>query len=233
MEAYASAKKNIFAFQTARDVLILNAADPAAPAWAAEAPGQVEWFDPAGEPFELSVPGAHNQANAQAAWTAARQLGIDRPTAAAALRAFPGLPHRLAFVAQRDGVRYYNDSKCTTPGGAIVALEAFAPRRAIIIVGGYDKHVGFEQLGQAMAARAKAVVALGATREAILAAVHAHQTGGQPPVERAEDLPAAVALARKHAQPGDVILLSPACASYDMFTNYEHRGAAFVELVNR
>ena len=233
MEAYAAAKKNLFAFQTGQDVLILNAADPIVSRWAAQAPSRVEMFDPSGEPFELSVPGAHNQANAQAAWTAARQFGIDRATAAEALRDFPGLPHRLQFVTRRDGVRYFNDSKCTTPSGAIVALEAFAPRQAVIIVGGYDKHVGFEQLGQAMAARAKAVVALGATREAILAAVHAHQTGGQPPVERAEDLPAAVALARKHAAAGDVILLSPACASYDMFTNYEHRGAAFVELVNR
>ena len=232
MDAYAAAKKNIFAFQTGRDVLILNAADPIVSKWAAQAPGRVEMFDPRGEPFELSLPGAHNQANAQAAWTAARQFGIDRATAAQALRDFPGLPHRLQFVTRRDGVRYFNDSKCTTPGGAIVALEAFPPRQAVIIVGGYDKHVSFEELGTALARRAKAVVALGATREAIIAAIQASQTEGTPPIERAEDLPAAVALAKKHAAPGDVILLSPACASYDMFTNYEERGQKFVELVS-
>jgi UDP-N-acetylmuramoylalanine--D-glutamate ligase len=242
MEAYAAAKKNIFAFQSACDVLILNAADPIVAAWASEAPSRVETFDPAGEPFALTVPGAHNQANAQAAWAAARQFGLDRATAAEALRAFTGLPHRLQLVTQRNGVRYFNDSKCTTPDSAIVALEAFPVRKAVIIVGGYDKHVSFDELGKALAARAKAVIAMGATREAIIAAVQAHQPDGQPPIdqaerqppiERADDLPSAVSAARKHAATGDVILLSPACASFDMFTNYEHRGAAFAELVRK
>jgi UDP-N-acetylmuramoylalanine--D-glutamate ligase len=233
MEAYEAAKKNIFAFQEPCDVLILNAADTIVSAWAAEARCRVEMFDPAAEPFELAVPGAHNQANAQAAWTASSQFGIDRATAAEALAAFPGLPHRLEFVAERRGVRYFNDSKCTTPSGAIVALEAFPPRKAVIIVGGYDKHVRFDELGEALAARAKAIVAMGATREAVIAAVSPHQTKGLPPIERADDLPAAVSAARKRAVSGDVILLSPACASFDMFTNYEHRGQAFVELVTR
>jgi UDP-N-acetylmuramoylalanine--D-glutamate ligase len=136
MEAYVAAKKNIFAHQTSDDVLILNRADSALAKWADEAPGKVDWFDPADEPFELVIPGVHNQANAQATWAAARQLGMDRAAAAEALKGFRGLPHRLEVVAECDGVRYVNDSKCTTPAGTIVAMGAFEPRRCVVIVGG-------------------------------------------------------------------------------------------------
>jgi len=189
-------------------------------------------------PFELLLPGLHNQANAQAAWAAASQLGVDRATAAAALKTFAGLEHRLQFVAERGGVRFYNDSKCTTPEGAIVALEAFAPRQAVILVGGYDKHVSFAGLGMALARRAKCVVTMGATRDPIFAAVEnallsedLDDVPGSLGVFTAESFDDAVALAVSQAEPGDVVLLSPACASYDMFTNYEERGRRFVELV--
>ncbi|MBS3734507.1 MAG: UDP-N-acetylmuramoyl-L-alanine--D-glutamate ligase [Phycisphaerae bacterium] len=231
LAAYAEAKKAIYRYQASEDVLVLNAACDATRAWADEAPGRVAWFDPAGEAFELSVPGAHNQANAQAAWTAVQQLGVSREQAAAALRSFVGLPHRLEFVAERDGVRYYNDSKCTTPDGTRVALAAFAPRRAVVLVGGYDKGVSFDALGEALVARAKAVVALGATREAIIAAVGAHAGGDRPGVVSADTFDEAVAAAKRLAGPGEVVLLSPACASYDMFTNYEERGDRFRSLV--
>jgi len=233
LAAYASAKKNIYRFQGGDDVLILNASDPATTGWAREAPGKVEWFRPSDEPFELSVPGEHNQANAQAAWAAGRLLGVDREAAAGALRDFAPLPHRLQFVTERDGVRYYNDSKCTTPEGAVVALDAFKGRSVVLLAGGYDKHVGFEKLGAAVADRAKALVAFGATRDKIIEAVEQFQHGHRPAVQRADDLPEALALARNHAASGDVILLSPACASYDQFTNYEHRGELFVELVSK
>ncbi|MGC9455363.1 MAG: UDP-N-acetylmuramoyl-L-alanine--D-glutamate ligase [Phycisphaerae bacterium] len=233
MEAYAAAKKNIFRFQRSEDVLVLNAACEATRDWAGEAPGRVEWFDPVGEPFELAVPGAHNQANAQAAWKAAEALGVDRPTARAALKEFRGLPHRLELVAERDGVRYVNDSKCTTPGGTIVALEAFEPRRAVVLCGGYDKGVSFDELGAALAKRAKAVVAFGATAEKILAALQHCGGGDSPAAHRADDLPSAVAEAQRLAETGDVILLSPACASYDMFTNYEQRGTLFTQLAQK
>jgi UDP-N-acetylmuramoylalanine--D-glutamate ligase len=219
-------------------------------------------------PFTLSVPGAHNHANAQAAWAAVRELGVPRSQAAGALKEFAGLPHRLQFVAERDGVRYFNDSKCTTPGGAIVALEAFAPRQAVIIVGGYDKGADFGKMGAALAARAKAVIAMGATRDKIVAATQSamSRSGIQPSqperplrrsrlparqersdragesakyarptilpaIELAPDLASAVAAARHLASRGDVVLLSPACASYDMFTNYEERGDLFVAMV--
>jgi UDP-N-acetylmuramoylalanine--D-glutamate ligase len=121
----------------------------------------------------------------------------------------------------------------------IVALEAFEPRRAIIIVGGYDKGADFDKMGAALAARAKAVVAIGKTRDKIVAAAKAAMgrpgTPGRqsdaPAIELADTLESAVRAARRLAAPGDVILLSPACASYDMFTNYEQRGNLFVEMV--
>lgn len=249
-EAYAEAKKNIFRFQRPGDVLVLNAADAGVAAWAAEAPAgvRVELFDAPAQPghgrdarathgqdahatFELKVVGRHNQSNAQAAWKAAEAMGVDRPTAAAALAEFAGLPHRLQFVAERAGVRYYNDSKCTTPEGGIVALEAFGPRQAVFIVGGYDKHVGFEAFGRALARRAKGVVAIGATAGQIVAAVEAARSGPAPVVQRADSLAAAVAAAARLAEPGDAVALSPACASWDMFLNYEQRGEQFVELI--
>jgi len=233
MAAYADAKKNIFRCQSAQDVLVLNWADAEVASWADEARGHVELFEPAPDQrhtFELAIPGAHNQANAQAAWAAAKQFGVERAAAADALRGFAGLPHRLQLVADRNGVRYYNDSKCTTPAGAVVALEAFEAGRTIIIAGGYDKQVSFEQLGAVIAGRAKALVATGATGEQIVAAVG--PAAGAPTIERADDLPAAVRQAARLAEPGDVVLLSPACASYDAFVNYEQRGDLFARIVN-
>lgn len=231
MECYGDAKKNLFRFQGPDDVLILNADDPPTAAWSTEARGKVEFFYPTAKPVELLLPGTHNQANAQAALAAAGQFGIDRGAAAAALSQFPGLPHRLQFVVERDGVRYYNDSKCTTPEGAIVAMESFPPQKVVVIVGGYDKHVSFDALGEVLARRAKAVIAIGATQSQIVQAVEDHRGDSATIVERVDSFEHAVAAAKSHATAGDVVLLSPACASYDMFTNYEHRGNRFVELV--
>jgi UDP-N-acetylmuramoylalanine--D-glutamate ligase len=231
-EAYVQAKKNLFRFQGPGDVLVLNAADAVTSAWAGQARGHVEFFDPAGEPFELALVGRHNQTNAQAAWAAARQLGVDRATASAALAAFGGLEHRLQFVATRGGVRYYNDSKCTTPEGCIVALNAFPPRSAVFIVGGSSKNVPFDAMGQALVDRAGAVVAVGATAEKIIAATLAARTGQEPPVRHAATFAEAVSAARGLAKPGQAVVLSPACASFDLFVNYEQRGQTFVELVH-
>ncbi len=231
MEAYAAAKQNIFAFQQAGDVLILNEADPRTRDWARLARGRVEYFSPAGEPFELSVPGPHNQANAQAAAAIARQFGIDRDAASASLREFGGLEHRLQHVAQRGGVDFYNDSKCTTPEGVIVAANAFDPGTSVVIVGGYDKGVPFEEMGRVLAGRARAVVAIGATAESILAAVRNAAADQSPAVHHADSLAEAVAWAARQARPGDAVLLSPGCASYDMFANFQQRGQRFCELV--
>lgn len=233
MEAYGLAKQNIFRYQSAGDVLVLNADDPATAKWSSQARGKVDFFSQAGEPFDLLLPGSHNQSNAQAAFAAAALLGVDRQTAQQALREFPGLPHRLQFVTERNGVRYFNDSKCTTPEGAIVAAESFEPRKAIIIVGGYDKHVSFDAMGAVLASRAKVIVAVGATKDQIVASVAKGSKAGSAVVVKADSFESAVSAARAAAAPGDVVLLSPACASYDMFTNYERRGEKFVELVRQ
>jgi UDP-N-acetylmuramoylalanine--D-glutamate ligase len=230
MDAYAEAKKNIFRFQSREDVLVLNADDAALADCASEAPGRVVTFSARdGEPFDLLLPGRHNQANAQAAWAVASQLGIDRETAAAALAEFRGLPHRLQLVTERDGVQYWNDSKCTTPAGAVVALNSFPQGRSILLAGGYDKQVSFDALGRLAANRAKAVLCFGQTGEQI---AEATRDRGRAIVEVVADLPAAVARAKALAETGDVVLLSPACASYDQFTNYEERGEQFARLAD-
>jgi UDP-N-acetylmuramoylalanine--D-glutamate ligase len=233
IDAYADAKKNIFRFQSGRDLLLLNRDDAPTRAWATEAPARVEFYGNSDESFELAVPGEHNRLNAKAAFAVAREMGVTRQQAAEAVRNFAGLEHRLQFVCERGRVRYFNDSKCTTPEGAVVALEAFDPGRVVLIAGGSDKHVSMDALGAAAAVRAKAVVALGQTREQIVAAVEAHRSGAAPAVLRADAFEQAVNLAKSAASPGDVVLLSPACASYDMFTNYEERGRLFVSLVAR
>jgi UDP-N-acetylmuramoylalanine--D-glutamate ligase len=236
MDAYADAKRNIYRFQQPGDVLILNTTCEVTRHWAIDAPGQVDWFDPAGEPFELPVPGRHNQANAQAAWAIARQFDVDRAVTASALAEYQPLPHRLQPVAGGAGVTFYNDSKCTTPEGAMVALEAFPARSVVLIAGGYDKGVSFDTLGQALADRAKAVVCIGATGSAIAAAVEARRSGDAPTVVRPDDptdFAQAVSLAAGLACCGDAVLLSPACASYDMFTHYQQRGETFADLARR
>ncbi|MCP4375332.1 MAG: UDP-N-acetylmuramoyl-L-alanine--D-glutamate ligase, partial [bacterium] len=230
---YARAKQNIFRFQSESDVLILNSSDNALSGWADMAPGRVEFFDPHGDPFDLQVTGEHNQFNAQAAWAIARELGVDRASAAVALRNFKSLPHRLQLVADGRGVKYYNDSKCTTPGGLIVALEAFEPRTVIVIAGGSDKDVSFDKMGAAIARRAKGLVVMGTTADKIAEATENSRRDSMPAVHRADDLERAVAAAAELAGDGDIVLLSPACASYDMFTNYQQRGEQFVELAAR
>ena len=231
---YAEAKKNIFRAQCPQDVLVLNRDDREVASWAAEAAGRVELFSADDEPFELKLPGRHNQANAQAAWSAARQFGLPREAAVEALASFTGLPHRLELVLERGGVRYFNDSKCTTPAGTVAALEAFPPRSAIVILGGYDKHVDFGMLCRLLAVRAKAVVATGQTGPEIARGTErARSDGDAPEVVRAEQFADGVRAARKLARVGDVVLLSPACASYDQFDNYEQRGETFVRLLEQ
>jgi len=180
------------------------------------------------------VPGGHNQTNAQAAWAAARQFGVPRQAAAEALASFTGLDHRLQLVAEKGGVKYFNDSKCTTPAGVMVALDSFPPGKTVVIVGGYDKHIDLTEMCAALAGRAKAVVATGQTGEQIADLVARARTGAAPPEVIHQELFAdAVRAACAAAEEGDVVLLSPSCASYDQFTNYEQRGETFIRLVHQ
>ncbi|HOV77500.1 MAG TPA: cyanophycin synthetase, partial [Sedimentisphaerales bacterium] len=145
---------------------------------------------------------------------------------------FKALSHRLELVAEGGGIRWYNDSKATTPEGTMVALSAFdCPK--ILIAGGYDKHTPFDELGRRIATSTKAVVLIGQTARAIAEAIGAGQGGQTPDVRFAGSLEEAVEAAGKLASPGDVVLFSPACASYDMFENYQQRGRMFGEFARK
>jgi UDP-N-acetylmuramoylalanine--D-glutamate ligase len=170
---------------------------------------------------ELRLPGRHNLANTLAAMALARSLGVSAEACRAAVRAFRGLPHRTEIVAERDGVQWINDSKGTNVGATVAALGGMT-RPVILIAGGDGKGQDFSELKPAVAARARAVLLIGRDAPQIERAL-----ANCVPVERAADLPAAIARARALAHAGDAVLLSPACASFDMFRNYEHRGEVF------
>ena len=191
---------------------------------------------PANGPLPLAIPGPHNQLNAAMAVRAAACVGVDARQAAEALTGFTGLPHRLQLVCEHRGVRYYNDSKATTPEAAQLALASFGPNTpqhptdgtAIhLIAGGYDKGSDLTGLGRVAGERCCGVYTIGATGNAIAdAADHAEAR-----VVRCQTLDRAVEHACGHARDGEVVLLSPGCASWDQFDNYQQRGAVFVEQV--
>lgn len=233
IDAYADAKLNIVRYQRRDDVLFLHEGetDLRRRVEAVRPASRIAFYGDAATHARLApvlrVPGRHNRDNAAAALSIAARLGVSESTALPALAAFSGLPHRLEFVAERGGVRYFNDSKSTTPESARIALDAFdAP--VLMLLGGYDKGIPFDGLASRVAERAKAAVCYGAVRDAIAGAIRAANSTAA--VDVVDDLPAAVAAARRKAAAGDVIVLSPACASYDQFKNYEERGALFRRL---
>jgi len=172
-------------------------------------------------PAEPLIRGRHNRENAAAATAAARAAGIDDDAIAEALRTFPGVPHRLELVGERDGVRYVNDSKATNVAAALPALAAYASEPVHLILGGSPKGEDFAPLAAAVGPNVISLHLIGEEAPRLAAVI-----GGNLD----ETLERAVAHARELAQPGDVILLSPACASYDQFANFEDRGEAFREL---
>ena len=177
---------------------------------------------------ELALRGPHNAQNAMAAAAVCLARGVDPDAVRAGLRTFPGVPHRLEEVAREDGVLYVNDSKATNVASTLVALRSFeAPIH--LIAGGRAKGSGFEALRAPVAERCAAVYLIGEAADALDAAL----AGAGVPVRRCGDLEHAVQDARAAAQPGDVVLLSPACTSYDQYPDYEARGARFRSLVMR
>jgi UDP-N-acetylmuramoylalanine--D-glutamate ligase len=188
----------------------------------------VTWND-----LSLRLPGRHNRLNAAAAFAVGQALTLPRQTWTKALTDFAGLPHRLQHVADVDGVAYFNDSKSTTPEAAITALTAF-DRPAVILLGGYDKKATYGTLAECVVRRCRAAICYGATGGMIRAAIEAEsRPDAKPVLEDANDFDQAVHLARRLSQPGDVVLLSPACASWDMFTNYEERGERFGRIIRQ
>jgi len=175
---------------------------------------------------DLAVPGRHNRQNAAAALTVVNTFGVFPDEAVAVLSTFEGLPHRLQRVAVHDGVAYYNDSKSTTPEAAIMAMKAIESP-LLVILGGYDKGIDLSSAARVAAERSRFAACLGQTGPTLERAVRA--AGGEAAV--CDDLSAAVAACRQRAQAGDAVLLSPGCASWDMFEDYRARGEAFKRLV--
>jgi UDP-N-acetylmuramoylalanine--D-glutamate ligase len=244
-EAYCAAKEGLFQFQA------LDAGTPAVSIFNAEDDVACSWFrkyrrqrgrkclkfsaDDVSDEIQAvyTLPGRANQSNLAAAMAIARCFGVADQSIMSCLPDFKALPHRLELVGETNGVRWYNDSKATTPEGTMVALSAFKCPK-VLIAGGYDKHTPFGELGRRIASDAKATILLGQTAKQIAEAIGAAPAGeGRADVRFAHSLAEAVELARQLAVAGDVVVLSPACASYDMFENYQQRGHLFAEFVRR
>jgi UDP-N-acetylmuramoylalanine--D-glutamate ligase len=174
-------------------------------------------------PAEPRIRGAHNRENAAAATAAARAAGVPEEQIAEALRTFPGVPHRLELVRELDGVSYVNDSKATNVAAALRALAAYEDEPVHLILGGSRKGEDFAPLAAAIGGNVKTVHLIGETADELAAAI--------PQAQRDGDL--ATALAAIDPEPGDVVLLSPACASYDQFRDFEERGEEFRRLVQK
>jgi len=223
-EAYRAAKLRIFENQRVDDLAIVPRAFGSVPG----AARQVEFDGGDLLPAEPLIPGAHNRENAAAAVAAARAAGIPDDAIAEALRTFPGVEHRIEEIATIAGVRYVNDSKATNVAAALRALASFPGARKLVILGGRGKAEPYAPLAEAFASGDRAYL-IGEATEAMAAAFDAADVA----FERSGDLSTAVAAAAREARPGDVVLLSPACASFDQFTSYEHRGEEFGKLVQK
>jgi UDP-N-acetylmuramoylalanine--D-glutamate ligase len=267
-ENYIAAKRNIVAWQGPKDIAVINLDDTVVVAMhtgsASEArgysltmrPRHGAFLDPAGrlvltdgpqqipliESRELRVVGRHNIANALAAAVTGNAMGVPAQEIAGALRDFEGVPHRLQKVDEVDGVLWVNDSAATTPAATLSALDAF-DRKAVVILGGVSKGVDFVPLARELAKRARGAVLIGPAADDIASALDVAVAGPRAPhlpVRRAAGLTEAVTAARALAQPGDVVLLSPACAAredisrtktIDAFNSADDRGDRFVALV--
>ncbi len=251
LEAYGAAKARLFENQTGEDAAILNADDAATTPYAPSLP-RVYWFsrkqrvaqgayvraeeivfrqDGKEEILlkigDIPLAGAHNLENVLAAVAAARLAAAPAAAIAKGVSSFAGVEHRLEFVSEIDGVRYYNDSKATNVDATLKALDAF-PGRILVILGGKDKGSDYTVLQKPLREKAILALLIGAAAEKI-----EKQISGSVALERAETIERAVEIASHAAQRGDVVLLAPACASFDQFQNYEHRGRVFKDLVKQ
>jgi UDP-N-acetylmuramoylalanine--D-glutamate ligase len=251
LQSYGAAKARIFENQTEADSAVLNADDPGTTPYAPAKP-QVYWFsrkqrvaqgafvkeneilfrrdgaeDAVLKLADIPLAGAHNVENVLAAVIATRLAGAEPAAVAKGVRSFAGVEHRLEFVAEIGGVRYYNDSKATNVDATLKALDAF-PGRILVILGGKDKGSDYTLLQAPLREKAILALLIGAAAGKI-----EKQIAGSVAIEQAGTIERAVDTAAHAARPGDVVLLAPACASFDQFQNYEHRGRVFKELVHQ
>ena len=249
-EAYAGAKARIFENQQEHDVAVLNADDPTCVAMAGQIKAPVFWFNRKREVdhgtflrqgmvqfrgessereimpvAEVPLKGAHNVENVLAAICAAELMGCQADSIRTAVREFKAVEHRLEYVATVRGVEYYNDSKATNVDATIKALESF-PRNLHLILGGKDKGSDYTVLNSLLRERVRCVYTIGAAAEKI-----EKHIAGATKIASSGTMDHALAQASRNAQAGDIVLLAPACASFDQFQNYEHRGRVFKELV--
>lgn len=251
-QAYWDAKARITENQDAGDFLVLNAEDVETQKVAAKTKAQIFWFsakrqikqgafaygesvfftaqegrtpEPVMPLSEIPLAGRHNVENVLAAVCAAKLAGVASETIREAVRSFKAVEHRLEFVRELDGVRYYNDSKATNVDATVKALESFA-EGIWLILGGKDKDSDYTLLAGLIRERVKTVITIGSAAEKI-----ERQLAGVAKIESAGTMERAVRYAREHATAGDTVLLAPACASFDQFKNYEERGRVFKALV--
>jgi UDP-N-acetylmuramoylalanine--D-glutamate ligase len=227
---------------------VLNADDPVCVAYAKRTAATVNWFSGSHKVSlgaslcadklildgkllmgagEIPIRGRHNVENVLAAAVAAARAGVSREQIAAAVRTFRAVEHRLEFVRKVSGIDFYNDSKATSVDATLKAVNAF-DGGLWVILGGKDKGLDYTQLREPLAAKARAVLLIGAAAAKIGGALQ-----GAAPMVDAKTIDVAIAYAYGHASPGDTVLLAPACASFDQFGSYEHRGEVFKDLVNR
>jgi UDP-N-acetylmuramoylalanine--D-glutamate ligase len=222
-DAYRDAKLRIFQNQTEADVAVVPRDFTAIPGGGVRVEFRAD--DPL--PAEPLIPGEHNRENAAAGTAAARAAGIDDDAIAEALRSFPGVEHRLELVGEADGVRFVNDSKATNTAAARRGIAAYAGQPLRLILGGSLKGEPFDALAEELPATVRSIDLIGEATDDIATAL---DRAGRV-YRRSGDLATAVGAAAGDAQPGDIVLLSPACASYDQFRNFEERGEAFRRLV--
>ena len=258
MKEYIDAKRNIYLHQSAFDRLVVNADCPIVSGFAGEARGEALTFSRKKAPYrgayadengdiffhdrdqfrrimhisDIKIPGMHNVENYLAAISALSGILPDDAMIKTA-RDFGGVRHRAELVREVDGVKYYNDSIATTPSRTINGMLSLFDQKIILIAGGYDKQIPFGEFGEPVCRKVKTLILIGATADKIEEAVRSAPSYGEgnPAVIRAEGMEQAVAAARESVRPGDVVALSPACASFDMYPNFEARGEHYIECI--
>jgi UDP-N-acetylmuramoylalanine--D-glutamate ligase len=247
-ENYAAAKARLFRNMTVGDFAILNADDPVTAGYVKQTAATVEWFSGtrevergaylSGEKLmldgkllmeagEIPLRGRHNVENVLAAAIAAARAGVRSDAIAAAVRTFHAVEHRLEFVAKVNGIDFYNDSKATSVDATLKALDAFAGGLWVIL-GGKDKGLDFSALREPLGKKACAALLIGAAAPKL-----ARQLSAAVPLVEAGTLEAAIRYGYQNGRAGDTVLLAPACASFDQFRSFEHRGEVFKEIVNQ